>query len=696
MMKSLHSLCALFLLSSLSLQAQADIKIPRSDFRNEREGFRKAWKHVKAGDSYYVVKGIYYGSAYDEYLRATAYNSVNPELNYKTGVSALFSDNKEEAAGFLVKAAELDSSLTRDILLLAGRALQYAGRFSAAVEMLNDYLSLKGKKPKESIAAAKKYLEECISAIEITKDTLRIEIRNAGSNINSFADDYSQLLSSDGETMYFASRRQLSKSSTRYDDSRYDENIYVSSLAGGSWTFPVTPGKNLVTDLCETPLYLSPTGDKLFIYAGYENGGDIMVSERKRGKWRSPSAIPFKINTKGSETSFTFSPSGDEIWFVTDNGKDALGGKDIYYISKLNDRKWSKPVNAGPAINTPYDEESVRFSVKGDTLWFASRGHTTIGGFDIFYSVKNENGEWRKAVNSGYPLNTPWDELFFHPAQGNNKLFYFVSNRSEGMGGLDIYSGRILPPEPVIIPVEPPKPDTVILRDTVVIVKEIIPVPEPEPVLPEPPREKILYLIGTVTDSETGEPVFAKIDVIDLDTDLVTGTTASSDADGTYRIKLPEKKSYMIDLRAAGFLSDMKRVNIPTTYAEEVYKLDATLIRVKVGKKVVLNNILFETGKAILTTGSYSELDRLAGILEDNPLMRIEISGHTDNTGSIDLNNRLSQNRAQAVVEYLVVKGINRERLEFKGYGPSQPIADNTTAEGRKVNRRVEFKILEF
>ncbi len=677
------------------LEAQTDLAVEKREFKNEREGFKEAWKHVKSGDSFYIVKGTFYGSAYDEYLRAIAYNGENPELNYKTGVSALFSDNKEEAADFLVKAAETDSSLTRDILLLAGRALQYAGRYGEAIEMLNGYLSSRGKKPKESIAVANKYLEECNSALEVTKDTLRIEIKNAGSNINSNADDYAEIFSADGETMYYASRRELSKSSTRYDDSRFDENIFISSSVNGSWTFPATLGKNLVTDLCETPLFLSPTGEELYIYAGYENGGDIMVSVQKRGKWRPPSQIPFRINTKGSETSFTFNPSGDQVWYVSDNGRESLGGKDVWYISRLNDKKWSKPVNAGPMINSPYDEESVRFSARGDTLWFASRGHSTIGGFDIFYSTRNQTGEWDKAVNFGYPLNTPWDELFFHPAQGNDSSFHFVSNRSEGMGGLDIYSGRILPPEPIIIPVEPPKPDTVVVRDTIVIIREIVPVQQPEPV-PEPPKEEILYLIGTVSDSETGEPVLAKIDVIDLTTDLVAGTTASSDADGTYRIKLPEKRSYMIDLRASGFLSDMKRINIPADYAEEVYKLDVTLIKVKVGKKVVLNNILFETGKSILTVSSYTELDRLLAILQDSPNMKIEISGHTDNTGSLDLNNRLSQSRAQSVVEYLVQKGIDRARLEFKGYGPSQPIADNATAEGRKANRRVEFKILEL
>jgi outer membrane protein OmpA-like peptidoglycan-associated protein len=214
--------------------------------------------------------------------------------------------------------------------------------------------------------------------------------------------------------------------------------------------------------------------------------------------------------------------------------------------------------------------------------------------------------------------------------------------------------------------------------------------------MPEPPKELVLFLTGKVMDSETGDPVMAKVDVIDLSTDLVIATTASSDVDGTYRVRLPAKKSYMVDFRGTGFLSDMKQVNIPETYSEEFFTLDMPLIKVKVGKKVVLNNILFQTGKSILTTSSYTELDRLLGILKDNALMRIEISGHTDNTGSLALNSKLSEDRAKAVVEYLVQKGIDRSRLEFKGYGPQQPIADNSTAEGRTQNRRVEFKILEF
>ncbi len=213
---------------------------------------------------------------------------------------------------------------------------------------------------------------------------------------------------------------------------------------------------------------------------------------------------------------------------------------------------------------------------------------------------------------------------------------------------------------------------------------------------PNQPKELVLYLTGKVKDTETGEPVMAKIDLIDPGTDFTAATTASSDVDGSYRVRLPAKKSYMVDYRASGFLSEMKRVEITEAYNRDFYNLDISLIKVKVGKRVVLNNILFESGKAILTPGSYSELDRLLNILRDNALMKIEISGHTDKTGSEPLNFKLSEERAKAVVEYLVRKGTDRSRLEYKGFGSLQPVDVNTTAAGRAKNRRVEFKILEF
>jgi len=689
---SSNSLIAVFLLSSLVLEGQTDVSIRRKDFKISKSGFEEAWKHVIDGNNYYVEKGIWYNDAFNEYLQALVYNNSNPELNYKTGVSALFSDKKEEAAGFFLKAGELKKDVAEDVLLLTGRALQYSGRYSEAIEKFNDYLSSPGKKPQKNISLARKCIEECNSALVISKDTLRISIDNAGPNINSNSDDYSEIFTADGKTIYFASRRELQKSGNRKSDTKFDENIFTSWLKDDSWEPATIAGKELTTKYCETPLYINSTNDILYVYAGYENNGDIKVSINKKGIWKKPDRVPFAINTRGSETSFTISPTGKEIYYVTDNGKGNIGGKDIYYIKKINDRKWSKPQNAGSVINTVYDEETVRFSKTGDTLWFSSKGHNSIGGFDIYYSVRNKSGDWDIVKNYGYPVNTPWDEIFYYPSPVNDSAFYFVSNRTGGFGGSDIYKGRILPPERIIIP-PAPKPDTVIIRDTVLVAKEVAP---PPVVQQEPVNELVLYVLGKVKDSETGEPVLAKIDVLDIVTNAVVATTASSDVDGSFRVRLPAKKSYMIDLRATGFLSDLKRIDVPVNWSKEVYNLNIELIKVKVGKKVVLNNILFETGKSILTASSYVELVRLLNIMKDNAQMKIEISGHTDKTGSEPVNFKLSEARAKAVVEYLIQKGIDRSRMEFRGYGSLQPIADNTTPKGRAKNRRVEFKILEF
>ena len=379
-----YSLLSVLLVCTSVMEAQTDITIRKKDFVVGKSGFDEAWKHVTDGDSYYAERGTWYGSAFNEYLKAIVYNNSNPELNYKTGASALFSDNKEEAAGFLLKAYDLKKDVAVDILLLTGRALQYSGRFPEAIEKFNSYLNSKEKKSGKDIALAKKSIEECSSALIITKDTLRIGIDNTGDKINSNADDYSELLSADAKTLYFASRRQLPKSSNYYPDAKFDENIFITRQNSGSWELAAAAGKNLNTKYCETPLYLNPAGDRLYIYTGYENGGDIKVSENKNGEWKTPKPPAYGINSGGSETSFSFSPSGNEIYYVTDNGKDNLGGKDIYFITRMNQGKWSKPKNAGPVINTAYDEESVRFSKMGDTLWFSSRGHNSIGGYDIF------------------------------------------------------------------------------------------------------------------------------------------------------------------------------------------------------------------------------------------------------------------------------------------------------------------------
>jgi len=437
----------LFLFSSLTVDAQIDVSVRRQDFKSEKEGFREAWECIDSGDSYYQKGGTFYASAFDEYLKAIKYNNSNPELNYKAGVSALYSDNKEKAADFFLKALSSKPDVADDILILSGRALQYAGKYSEAIDKYDAYLASPVNKADDYVLRAKRFIEESRSALEITRNPLKVEIANLGANINSVSDDYSEIQTPDGKYMYFASRRERENPGKPNEDTKFDENILISVADSGSWNLATPIDKNLITEFCETPLFIDSAGSRLFIYAGYENGGDIMMAVKKNGVWKTPEQPPYPINTSGSETSFCLSPSGNEIYFVTDNGKDNIGGKDICFIKRISERKWSKPQNLGNKVNTLYDEESVRFSEKGDTLWFSSKGHNSIGGFDIFYSVKNSAGEWDNVKNFGYPVNTPWDELFYFPAVGETHAFFFVSNRSGGLGGLDIYKGKLSAPE---------------------------------------------------------------------------------------------------------------------------------------------------------------------------------------------------------------------------------------------------------
>jgi tetratricopeptide (TPR) repeat protein len=487
-MKFILLMTSLLIFSYALAMGQSEIKINKLDFKTDKPGFDAAWKHIKDGDSFYSRGGVWYTNAMNEYNSAYIYNNKNAALNYKLGVSCLKSDKRELASEYLLKAYTLKPDVADDILLLIGKALQYAGKYKEAAEKINEWLASETNKKPEDISLANRYLAECRSAEIIMGDSLAIEIRNMGASVNSAADEYSEVVSHDGEKMYFASRRAMQDGSKNYySDTRFDENIYRSDFENGKWSVSLPAGKKLKTEFCETPLDIDATGTILYIYTGYEGNGDIQVSEFKKGEWRSPEPESFGINSEDPETSFSISPSGKEIAFISDRGKKGAGGKDIWFIYK-NSRKWSKPVNAGVNINSSYNEESVRFSRGGDTLWFSSAGHNPVGGFDIFFSTRNKGGAWGPSKNAGYPVNTPWDEFFYFPSPVSDSLFFFVSNRSGGFGGLDIYSGTIhnaAPSKPVAVPGPDmvktdsiPKaiiqiPDTIVVRDTTSVIKTI-------------------------------------------------------------------------------------------------------------------------------------------------------------------------------------------------------------------------------
>ncbi|MBL4654957.1 MAG: OmpA family protein, partial [Bacteroidia bacterium] len=392
--------------------------------------------------------------------------------------------------------------------------------------------------------------------------------------------------------------------------------------------------------------------------------------------------LPKTINTKHREPSACFSYDGKTIYFVS-NKPGGYGGRDIYKSTLDKKGKWGKSQNLGAVINSPYDEEGIFMQSDGKTFYFSSKGHTTMGGYDIFKSLLVD-GKWTEPENLGYPVNTPDDDVYF-VISASGKHGYYASAKKGGVGEKDIYMITFLGPEkPLVLNTE----DNLLASITTTISEALI-----EPVV-EVKTSSITILKGVVQDAVTQKVLEAEIEIVDNDIGEVIASFASNSKTGKYLITLPSGKNYGIAVKAEGYLfhSENFDIKLSTEYQEIIKNVD--LKRIAVGSNIVLRNIFFDFDKATLRPESKAELLRLIKLLNDVSSMRIEISGHTDSRGSDEYNEKLSHSRAKSVVDYLIKEGIKSSRLEYKGYGESQPLATNDTEEGRQFNRRTEFKIL--
>jgi outer membrane protein OmpA-like peptidoglycan-associated protein len=374
---------------------------------------------------------------------------------------------------------------------------------------------------------------------------------------------------------------------------------------------------------------------------------------------------------------------GKFFYFVSTLDKENFGGKDIFYTRLNSKGKWEKPRNLGKTINTRFDEDFVNISPDGKVLYFSSKGHNSMGGYDIYRSEISANGTWSKPENLGFPVNTPDDDISFMPLPGEKKA-YFSSMRPEGLGGFDIYQVIFLGAEKQLIMKTEEQAVAYFYKPITDIFARIS---------GEMKIDTTYILKGLITDAAKNTPIVARLNLIDADKGQVIAA-AISDSTGAYQVRLNQLKNYGVELNAQGYMFYLDVITFPAKITTREIIKNFKMNKIKAGAKIVLKNIYFETGKAVLTSESFVELDKVVSFLVENNELKIEISGHTDNVGGAAYNVKLSGNRAQAVVDYLVSKGIPREQLVSKGYGPNQPISPNTTAKGRQLNRRVEFKIL--
>ncbi len=667
--------------------SQEDVKISSKSFKTGiSTGYKEAWESVKDGDRYYKQGLGTYDMARDHYLYAQQYNPENAALNYKLGVCYLFTDNKYEAIDYLHHAYTLDPEVSGDIHLMLGMAYQLVLEFDKAMEQYNMHSSaLEPKERQEFAATLEKRFDECMYGKNLSRNPVRVIIQPLGEEVNSRYDDYNPLLAFNDTSLIFTSRRPFGKAKRNRIDNKYNEDIYVSALQRGQFQDAVRYDKPFNTEHNDAVVGRSADGNTWIIYRGAVEGGDLQLISYMpdKNRWSRPKSITGRLTSKDGETSACFSPDGRELYFVSRNSKLSHGGKDILYTRLDPKGKWIEPSNLGVTINTPYDEEGVFISPDNRYLYFASRGHNSMGGFDIFRAERKENGGWSDPENLGYPINTPDDEIFYITDQTGNHGYYSAI-RQGGLGSKDICKVVFLGSEKELI-----------LKTEDQLVAG--PGPGRTGFLAEPQLLNLdtsLVLMGSVVDTMDGiEPIIAKLEFFDP-SNGTRNAFVVSDTTGAYTVKLPGPKTYAIEINASGYLYYLDILDYSKATGDERLHQDFFLRKTEVGTKVVLEHIFFETGKAILRPESTDALNQVLRFLQNNPTMRLEISGHTDNTGSLRINQKLSRDRAAAVVGWLVGNGIPQDKLEAKGYADTQPVATNDTADGRRQNRRVEFKVL--
>ncbi len=428
-----------------NIYAQQDIIIKKKEFKKEKKEFKNAWKKIRTGDKYYqnMTRGGFI-QAIDVYLVAYEYNPENPELNYKIGICYLYSIYKPKSLYYLEKAYELNPNITNDILWNLALAYQQNYMFDKSIEYLNKYKAYakKNRITSKNKKIARK-LQECENGKTMYDNPKNIVITNI-SNINSSYPDYCPLITADESVLIFTSRREGVVGGLRdINDGQYTEDIFISNNNNGTWDTPKNIGKPLNSKYHDATVGLSFDGQTMLVF----KRGDIYICHLKGETWTSPEPLPKAINSDEVENSACFSFDGKKIYFIRGKTNDNSSNGDIYMSEKVNG-KWKTAKRLSNVVNSKYDEDGVFMHPDGKTLFFSSKGFNSIGGYDIFKSTQQKNGKWTIPENLGYPVNTPEDDIYFVQS-ADGKTGYYSSIRDEGQGFTDIYTINFSPQKPM-------------------------------------------------------------------------------------------------------------------------------------------------------------------------------------------------------------------------------------------------------
>ena len=563
------------------------------------------------------------------------------------GIYADLNDYRQSVSNF-EKAFAIDSAFAQDYYLPYSISLAGSGRFDDALKAVNTFLS------------APKLNDRSIKAGEFRKKTYQFAInyanthpeknyvfapQNLGDSINTSDLEYFPSLTIDGKKFIFT-RRIGNK-----------ETFYESDRVNGAWSkaFPLI-GKINSNEYNVGAQNISQDGEWL-IFTGCNfpqgNGScDLYISFLTKSGWSEPQNLGRNINTEFWESTPSLSPDKRDLYFSSSR-PGGFGGRDIW-VSHRTETGWSQPENLGAEINTSGDESTPFIHADNQTLYFNSSG---LPGYsekpDLFVTRKQADGKWSKPENLGYPINTIGDEGSMI-VDANGKTAYYSSDKIDSKGGLDIYTFELR--------------------------KDLRP-------------SKTLWAEGKVYDNKTKAGLPSTVVLTDVDT-RQTVSKLQTDEEGNYLVTIPIGKNYAFNVHRKGYLFYSQNYDMNNISSDSVFHVDIPLEPIEANAKVILKNVFFDTKKTELKPGSISELDDVVRLLNENPNMKIQISGYTDNIGTPADNLKLSTGRALSVVNYLLYKGVLKDRLSYKGFGEANPISTNETEEGRAMNRRTELRVV--
>ncbi len=602
--------------------------------------------------------GEIYGQAYEQaiagnYTLALKYleNALVLEPKFvdvylsRAGIYAELKNYAASVADFET-GLKMDAVYSKTYLLPYSISLAGVGKFKQALNVVNEFLATPTLNA-QSIKAGNYRKAAYTFAVEYEKTHPAkgyvFAPQNLGDSINTDQLEYFPSFTIDGSKMIFT-RRIAS-----------DEDFYESNFINGKWSKAMPLGDKVNTDHNEGAQNISQDG-QLLIFTGCnypegEGSCDLYFSVRTNNGWSEAQNLGPIINTDFWESSPSLSPDKRDLYFASSRA-GGFGGRDIWVTHRLPTGKWSRPENLGEAVNTSADESCPFMHADNETLYFNSNGHPGYGMTDLFLSKKVNDSSWTVAENLGYPINTIDDQGSLIVA-ADATTAYYASDGTDTKGGLDIYSFQ--------------------LRE------DIRPL-------------KTLWVKGKVFDKKTSAGLPSAVEL----TDLKSGKLISriqTDEDGNYLVTLPVGKDYAFNVNRRGYLFYSDNFSLSKNNVDSLFIVNIPLQPIEKGATIVLKNIFFETGKYELQNESRVELDKLVMLLNENPNLKIQIDGHTDNVGQEKDNQVLSTNRAKAVIGYLLSKSINMQRLSYKGFGSNRPVAANSTENGKALNRRTELSI---